>query len=296
MGPRLGPLVVTGVLARCSARGRAHLRALALGGERRIDDSKKLASFHKPQLAEAWARALCPGAASPDELLVRLSLLGQDELRAPCPTHVIPQCWGPTPSFEAPASLVAELTVELDELRAAGVLSFEARTVIVCPSVLHDTHERGLSLMDVDLRAMERLLLWFREQSTGDIDAVCGKVGGLDRYLRRLDALGAYPATTIEEGKAASTYRLAGLGLVSWVRDADGADALVALSSLVGKYVRELTMGKIAHHYLARDASLPRPSGYRDPVTARFVEGTREQRRLDLIPERCFERPRKSST
>ena len=92
------------------------------------------------------------------------------------------------------------------------------------------------------------------------------------------------------EGRPASRYRLAGLGTVAFVRDADGSDLLVALASLVGKYVREVLMNKISAHYRRDDPSLPRPSGYRDPVTERFIVGT-QPRRLEIVPDRCFLRP-----
>jgi hypothetical protein len=63
------------------------------------------------------------------------------------------------------------------------------------------------------------------------------------------------------------------------------------LASLVGKYVRELFMSRIAGHYPGDDEA-PRPSGYHDPVTARFVERTALVRKRRRLPDRCFERER----
>ena len=63
------------------------------------------------------------------------------------------------------------------------------------------------------------------------------------------------------------------------------------LASLVGKYVRELFMTRIASHYPAREDE-PRPSGYHDPVTARFVDRTALVRKDRKFPDRCFERER----
>jgi len=291
LGPKLGPLVVTGVLARVTPGGARWLRSEGAGAMAHLDDSKKLASFKKPQVAEAWARALSPGASGADELVEGLSLLSRRELRAYCPSGVEAQCWGPGPGFVAQPGLLAEVRGDIEDLRGRGVELVGARSMILCPERLHRERGEGATLFDIDLHAMERLLLALREEAGVEIDAVCGKVGGLDRYLPRLGPLSGVLATTEVEGRAASRYRVAGLGTVAFVRDADGSDLLVALASLIGKYLREALMGKIAAHYLAGDPALPRPSGYRDPVTERFVQGTEARRRLEQVPDRCFLRP-----
>jgi ribonuclease HII len=291
LGPRLGPLLVTAVLARASEQGARWLRSEGAGAMEQLDDSKKLASFHHPEVAEAWARALFPQATSPDALLDHLSLLPRSELRAFCPAHVEPQCWAPASPFLPLAQVHDRVQKDLDSLRQRGVEILAVRSMILCSERLHRERDAGRSLLTADLHAMERLLLALRDEAGGEIDAVCGKVGALDRYLPRLGPLAGVPAAVEVEGKAMSRYRFAGLGTVAFVRDADGSDLLVALASLVGKYLRELLMGKIAAHYLQADPTLPRPSGYRDPVTDRFVEGTAERRRLEQVPPRCFERP-----
>ena len=293
LGPRLGPLLVTGVAAELSPEGARYLEGLGgLSSLPRVDDSKKVASFKNPDLAEAWARALVPEARSPDELVAALSLASPEELRAPCPSHVAAQCWQPRGAFRAPAALVAEVAADRDGFARRGVTLGRPRSVIVCPARLHAERALGRSLFDIDLHAMERLLLAFHEASPGGaIDAVCGKVGGLDRYLPRLGPLAGRLAAIEEEGRARSAYRFAGLGRVAFVRDADGSDVLVALASLVGKYAREVLMGHVADFYRHDDPALPRPSGYRDPVTDRFVLATAARREALGVPDRCFLRP-----
>lgn len=291
LGPQLGPLVVTGVLARVTDSGAAHLARGALEALSVTGDSKKLASFQKPEVAEAWARALSPDAASPGDLLGHISLSPRDELEAPCPAASRPQCWGDAAPFSSSASLVARARGDLAALAEAGITVVAARSVIVCPELLHRDAQKGLSIFDVDLGAMERLLIAFREQAQRDIVATCGKVGGFGKYLPKLKALSGYPATIVTETRPEATYRIAGLGRVSFVQDADGAHALVAIASLVGKHVREDLMGRVARFYTARDPSLPRASGYRDPVTNRFVLATQEARKALGIADRCFRRP-----
>src|SRR6266511_3500144 len=101
LGPRLGPLVVTAVVARVTADGHIVAARKPRGAlAKRLGDSKQLVSHGDVALGEAWARALvrrvsgnASAASSPDELIHALSADDRDVLRAPCPTHVAPQCW-----------------------------------------------------------------------------------------------------------------------------------------------------------------------------------------------------------
>lgn len=291
LGPQLGPLVVTGILATASAEGQRYLRSLDLATMPRIDDSKKVAAFGNTGLAEAWARALCPEAESPDALIAQLTLLPMAELKSLCPTVAEPQCWAPGGRFSAPPSLVAEVARDRDALRAQGVTLTTVRSAVLCSERLHRLKNSGRTLFEIDLHAMEDLLIAFRSMAGRELEATCGKVGGIGKYLSKLGPLAGTLATIEHEERARSTYRFAGLGRVSFVMDADGSDILVALASLVGKYVREVLMGKVADFYLARDASLQRPSGYRDPVSGRFVLATVALRAALGVPDRCFLRP-----
>lgn len=291
LGPRLGPLLVTGVLARATEEGARWLRSEGAGSMALLDDSKKLASFHRPEVAEAWARALVPEAADADTLIEKLSLMSRAELRSLCPTQAEPQCWGAKSPFQIVPKIENEVKKDLDLLQRHGVEILSVKSMILCSERLHREQEAGHSLMTTDLHAMEHLLIALRERAGEEVDAVCGKVGALDRYLAKLGPLSGVLAGIEIESKAISRYRFAGLGTVAFTRDADGSDLLVALASLVGKYLREVLMGKIASYYKALDPKLHRPSGYRDPVTARFVEETALLRRLQVIPDRCFERP-----
>jgi ribonuclease HII len=89
-----------------------------------------------------------------------------------------------------------------------------------------------------------------------------------------------------------SAYRFPGLGEVHFVQDADAKDPLVMMASMVGKYVRELLMTRIAAHYeLQDDDGNPLlVSGYNDPRTDGFVQLTRKKRREWSIPKDCFQR------
>ncbi|HEU4409545.1 MAG TPA: hypothetical protein VFS43_30100 [Polyangiaceae bacterium] len=286
LGPRLGPLVVTGVLARAEGAAPPRLEGLA-----RLGDSKRLMAHHDVALGEAWARLLVPSAPSPAALVAALSLDPPAALRAPCPAGHEAQCWPAPGPFAAEGGLVAAVREDLERLAARGLGRLVARSVVVCPKRLHAERGLGRTLFETDLHAMERLALALREAAGAELEIVCGKVGGIHAYGGRFGPLAGRAVEVEEEGRARSAYRVAGLGRIAFVRDADDADPLVALASMVGKYVREVLMGTIVGYYRRLDPALPDASGYRDPVTGRFVLATAALRRQAGIADECFLRP-----
>ena len=97
LGPRLGPLVVTAVIARVTPEGRRLVRRKPRGAlAKRLGDSKALLSHGDVSLGEAWARALGArlglAAEAPDALVHALALDSKWELRT-VPVHVESQCW-----------------------------------------------------------------------------------------------------------------------------------------------------------------------------------------------------------
>jgi ribonuclease HII len=298
LGPRLGPLVVTAVHARVNgAGGRRVARAPRGALAARLGDSKALVSFGDAALGEAWARAVaCPtdhggGPRTPDALIARLSLDGKEALEARCPEHHRAQCWSDEDErFTAEDELVAKVRADIARLRAKGVDLLGATVAIVCAERLNDAASRGLSRFAVDLHAMERLALSVRDRVGEELDVTCGKVGGYDRYEAAFGPLSGRLHTTLCEGRARSAYRVAGLGTLAFVRDADAGHLLVCAASLVGKWVREVLMSRVTRFHRAYDPSLPVSSGYHDPVTSRFIEGSRLARRSRNIESDCFER------
>lgn len=299
LGPRLGPMVVTAVLARVTdegwaVTGRAPRGALA----KRLGDSKKLVSHGDVALGEAWARALVERGAgrsaaadSPDALIHAVSADDRATLRAPCPGHVEEQCWSADgESFSADGALLRSIHKDLDRLAAKGVEIVAVRSVILCARRLNDGVAAGKNRFVLDLHAMERLVLELREAADAEVTAVCGKVGGFGKYQGAFGPLGGRLHTVIEEGRARSAYRFPGVGEIAFVRDSDASDLCVALASMVGKYMREALMGRVARHYQRAIEGLHGASGYHDPVTAAFVEATRLVRGARRVPDGCFER------
>ncbi len=294
LGARLGPLIVTGVLAQVDERGERLLRRkLPQRLRADLDDSKRLVSCRDYSLGEAWARALVEAAvprrpASPADLFAELSLEGLPALRAPCPESAAAQCWHTDgEAFMAEDEQLERVRGHVVYLRERGVELRLVRSSVVCALNLNQQKARGITRFTADLHAMERLVLHFREAAGQEVHSVCGKVGGIAEYPKFFGPLAGRLHVTLEEGRQASTYRFPDLGEISFVRDADASDPLVSLASLVGKYVRELLMGRIARYWRPEEEL---PSGYHDPVTARFVEETATARKRRKLPLTCFER------
>jgi ribonuclease HII len=293
LGARLGPLIVTAVLARVDETG-ARTLARRLRGRiaEDLDDSKRLVAHGNIALGEAWARAIGGrDAKSPAELFRRISLEGEAKLREPCPDHVGHQCWSAEgEGFTAPDELLARVEKHVGTLSRRGVQLLAVRSSVSCTHRLNTEKEQGHNRFVADLHAMERLVIDLRDRAGSDVIAVCGKVGGIGDYSRFFGPLSNRLHAVVEQGRKRSAYRFPGLGEVAFVQDADAQDPLVMLASLVGKWVRELLMDRIVRFY--EDGADTSPSGYNDPVTARFVAATALSRKRRRVPDGCFERTR----
>ncbi|GAC1352957.1 MAG: hypothetical protein NVSMB1_21230 [Polyangiales bacterium] len=201
------------------------------------------------------------------------------------------------------------------------------RAAIVCPSRLNEARASGRHMFIVDLHSMERVALALHadhaESARADddlrapLEAVCGKVGGMDYYSNYFGPLSNRLWSIERETSLASAYRFPGLGRITFLKDGDDTDPLVGLASLVGKYLRELMMGRVVRFmrtlHARAEASqamaiplstpsgapnsdvnprigLPNASGYRDPITKNFIAATALLRQKNGVPDRCFRR------
>lgn len=300
LGPRLGPLIVTGVLARAETEPAsrevqgpaAHLFDALLG------DSKRLVGFGHSALGEAWARVLCRHQGievnSPDALVRALSIDPIDLLQRCCPKSARPLCWpelsgGPETEarFEADGELLDRVDALHGALASHGIHLLLAKSAIVCTQKLNAARDEGRTRLDVDLEAMERLFLAMRDRVGHRLRVHCGKVGGLTFYASRfrhvrIDALGI-----LKETQALSAYRSAGAE-ICFVLDAEPKHQLVALASLVGKWLRDHFMNRLLAHLRRGHPDWPLASGYNDPVTKKLIALSEIGRRVQAIPDACF--------
>jgi hypothetical protein len=300
MGPRLGPLIVTSVLAQVDERGAKLASSRPRGAvAKRIGDSKKLVAFDDSALGEAWARAIAawtkpdtaPLPRTPSELLAAIALDSDDILQAPCPSHHRDLCWNTEgEAFASDDAMVAACTKDLDRLEARGVRVRRTRVAVLCTKRLNEGVERGLSRFDLDLHTMERLTLDARDEAKGEVHALCGKVGGFDFYGDRFGPLAGYLHTVLVEGRARSEYHVPGVGRLAFVRDGDDTHLIIGLASLVGKWARDHLMRRVVRFHRVHDETLPDASGYHDPVTTEFINASTLIRKKRKIDPTCFER------
>jgi len=293
LGPRLGPMIVTGALIAVSSGWERFVGAARSVG---IGDSKGLCAHGAMREVEATVLAVLdvhlgvrPGTFA--ELFEALSLDGDAELRALCPDGEAPRmCFGAGVALPAFGGAPGDRHRDgARALRDAGGVVRSVRFTSVCNRRLNVERAQGRSRFDVDLSRMIDLVRALRVDAGASVTAVCGKVGGRKRYA---DALGALsPLVAVEEEVAArSAYRVPSVGSVAFLQDADESDPVVGLASLVGKYVRELSMLRIHLDLRAHVPGLGAASGYHDPVTARYIAATALVRRERQIPDDCFER------
>lgn len=306
MGPRLGPLVVTSVIAR--ARTGTDGAKVATSKPRgtlakRIGDSKKLITAGDTSLGEAWARAivhrravrgetsLTTGPLTPADLLSTIALDTDETLRSPCPSHHADLCWGSEGErFASEDDEVARCLKDLDRLEQRGLDILGVRLGIVCVRRLNDAVDAGLSRFDVDLHTMERLTLAAVTDVGTDVYSLCGKVGGFDFYADRFGPLGGRLHTVLCEGRARSEYLLPGVGRLAFLRDGDDSHLIIALASLIGKWARDLLMHRIVQWHRAHVPGVPEASGYHDPVSTQFIATTALVRKRLRVDTQCFER------
>ena len=296
LGPRLGPLVVTGVLARPTTAVAARMAAgpPPKSLKARIGDSKRLVGFGHSALGEAWARVFLRSrgreVTSPAELLSALLLGEEKNYRENCGEHAS-LCWGVEgEEFASRKSLVESVERDFAFLQDAGVILEEIRIIPVCVRRLNVLQDTGRNRLDINLGTMEQLVLAHREFAGGEITAFCGKVGGTNSYQTRFTRVPTEMCIPLCQGREASAYRIEGLGEVVFAADAEEKCILVALASLVGKWVRDLLMNRIVGRLRQEDPSLPLASGYQDEVTDQFVKDSSGVRKNMGLPGECFER------
>lgn len=245
-GPCLGPLVV----AAAAARG-------PLPEGVRIADSKKVFSQARGVSALEPAVLGFLQAGTFAELLDRLSS------RVPAsPWYGAPL---PLPKAEPLAGLAGAWVrvVEPDEFNRS-------------------TRRRNKSDFLFEIAA--QLISQIRREHPGPVRFLVGKHGGRKVYLRGLQEQVSPEAAVLEESHERSAYRLPD-GTVEFLMDAEDRHELVALASMIGKYVRECAMSLFNDWWAAHLTGLRRTAGY-GPDGRRFYREIEPVRQfLDLPRE-----------
>jgi ribonuclease HII len=294
LGPRLGPLIATSIGLSLAHYERERL--LRIGLRVGIGDSKQTSAFGQMRAAEGLALAMVEAIhgrvpADMDELLQLIELDGPAQLRAPCPSASAAQCWSEAVLLPAFDGSVEDGRAQLARLRKHGVELSWARSAVTCAGRMNQELARLGSRTSVDLAMFERLVLAAKAaHEPEELTCVLGMVGGIRDYERYFSLIPSDALSASERTKRFVRYQVSGLGSLSFEIDADARHLPVALASMLGKYVRELCMERQNRFYAQHQSDLPRPSGYYDPVTRRFITLSEPLRRRLGIADACFER------
>lgn len=294
LGPRLGPLIATGVVLELRQYRAATLcrRGEALG----ITDSKASSAFGRMALAEGFTLAVLERLTgqvprTADSLFAELAVDGMLGLRSPCPGgETSRQCWSKAPTLPLFGGDVSDGRERLRALEGRALRVMRARSVMVCAGVLNHELSLGHSKLAVDLHAFERLVLEARAAGDEPLLAICGMVGGIRKYEGYFGRFPRAHVHRVEESKQRSVYAVDGVGEVRFEVDSDRHHLPVAIASMIGKYLREVAMERLNAFYADHDPTLPRVSGYHDPKTRAMVERTEALRYRLQIADACFER------
>jgi hypothetical protein len=184
----------------------------------------------------------------------------------------------PAPELPRPGSReLTERTLALEPLAGASWRIVSVRSVVVGPARFNDGLSASGSKAKVHFAAFARLLKEIWELSADGTPASirADKHGGRHFYLQPL--YDAFPDSWIDrgaEGPEHSRYTVREgsrrMTLTLQPR-ADSDDGLVALASIVSKWIREVWMGVFNDHWTARIPGL-RPSAGYPGDSARFRE------------------------
>lgn len=277
LGPRLGPLVVTGVRLRLAGAAPTFAELRAATG---LDDSKRVFSPGRRGRGEALALGVLglAGAGSPAELLAERLVALPWEPPGACPATPRRLDASTSPCPALPVRPVPRWTARVEDvaggLQRLGMAVERVAWAVLCPGLLNVALRDGTSKLAVDLRLFELVVQALRDGTDGECEAICGKVGGTDRYAERFVRWAGRAVRVELESRARSTYVVDGVGRVSFVRDGDASEPAVAMASVLGKYVRELWMDDLA---AAAQWDGPTPSGYHDEASARLEARLRER-------------------
>jgi ribonuclease HII len=282
-GPNLGPLVMTAVA--CRVPDPLHgadlwqvLKAVVRRESDRADERLLIADSKVVHAGPHGLEALAVGVLTPLSPGLGEDLSFRDYLTWLCPnsgTDLDGEPWytglTPLPIFSGQPFV--------DECRMTDLDWGHARTVIVSPARFNQIVERWDTKGAVLGEALTELIGWVWNLPGHDAMALTAdKHGGRNTYASMLqDAVPEGMIIVDREGMQRSSYRLLGgprLMSFTFQPRADAEHFLVALASMVSKYVRELLMGEFNAYWQERVPGLKPTAGYPNDAR-RFFEAIR---------------------
>jgi len=304
LGPIMGPLVVTGVLAQ----GRKKLFNWFPGVEDsktffRSRDCRSLKKMEEMAVAAFYAvYNYLP--AGPIELIGTIA--GSPSCPFVIPAEHVPAdckqgagihygyeesiCYKNMPDsfLWAEISKAEEQGGELKKwLASEKCMLKQIRCKVVCPYSFNTFVEKGNSKLFLDFTKFVEII---EDTGKDNIEIFAGKIGGLKNYFPYLRyTFRGWEITKIKEKKELSFYHLIKSQIVKFkigfYLNVEKTSFLAALSSIIGKYVREIFMYSI-NVGLGNGENMV--SGYRDKRTAAFISKNNSLFKSLDIPKKCL--------
>ena len=305
LGPYLGPLVITSFSDRSEIQiGSPEEFLLYIKGKgiSREDDSKKIFSRRKNDFAkiekiffELWSNRV---SSQPHPLSIKelfgISLFSK-EIERICPIKPDVFCFSniPIPIWVRAGWGMREIpenSKEQEKTRNGPEgRKYEIMFSVICPGFLHRKVEELGSKFSADAYFMVRMALKSKSRFI-----ICGKAGYKKSYVMEIkkaisDEGEAGEINIIEEGNEVSAY-LVGDKIFCFVKDADAKFKQVATASIIGKYIREVSMLSITKF---AEGNAERPfSGYGKKNSEKLVRVMKEKfDKMGInIPKKCVVR------
>jgi hypothetical protein len=285
-------MVVTAVALECDSYVPNLLAAL--GPDRyRIRDSKDLFTggpiFRRGELVTlAWCRAL--GWTGQSYLALRRFLSAPSEIDAVCDPGRPRLCEGEQdvhlPLWSSKQESIDAGAAIASDVARAGMRVITARSRFLCVRKLRQLAAEFGSKVQVDARMLVDLVREIHDVAGDEVTAFCGRSGGLADYKHAVAAtLGKRGRIDeVARGSQTSSYVVQGFGQLHFVKGLESLHATAALASMIGKYLREISMRLICEQVLPGHHE----SGYPGPRTVSFVRRSAERRHDLGLPDECF--------
>jgi ribonuclease HII len=296
LGPRLGPLVVTGSIFEIEADyhparfwDEASIPGLT------VNDSKKVFSQRNKARGERSVLVYynhlfkkSPGKA--EDFLSPILLNNSADLRRNCGENSETMCW--EPGFRLPFWYQkGDITEVAEKINQYTVKLREVKAILCCPYNFNSslsTERVGENKNRLDFSFFEDLIEYFYRKYGDEILYLCGKIGGTINYWGYFSFLNNFPGRQETGQSNLSSYRFDSLGTVQFIKDGDEIHFPIALSSMFGKYIREIFIERLNRFFCSRIPGLKPVSGYNDRLTREFIRQTSQKRKELGIPDDCF--------
>jgi len=301
-GPKLGPLIVTSVGVRSELDNtplvlRVNISHKNIRGL--LIDSKQVFKARRYSKGELLALALIKvfKGRYPETFFDLLDMLSLGSSpRASCKFKDLRCMYDfklPAWSNSKPDKLAEDIA---SDLRAIRFFPFALKALFICPWNFNHKIKLYGSKVRLNFEAFKSHWTWYLSQidKTDKLKVFCDKLSGVKRYGSYLR--GKYMFSTREESGNLSFYSLRtynrGLSFeLSFIKKGDEQVWLISASSIVGKYIRELSMVAISKFLSDYFGEKIRFSGYYDTYSMEVIRRLKKEERFPL-PLLCMIRER----